>query len=257
MQSWQGKKKALKYSVFNCLKKKKMKKCFQFDLLCLHMDVKVHQKSRGFYPFFKRLFDICFSLFCIILFLPLFLLIILCIKIDSRGPVFYLGKRLGRYGKIITMVKFRTMYVGAEKHLQDILKSNPDMCKEWEVFQKIRNDPRRTSIGKFLRKTSLDELPQFFNVLKGDLSVVGPRPYYICNLPSNNDSLVKEHAHLVLSIKPGLTALWQISGRSLLSYQDRVKLDILYIKKRSFFYDLLLILKTMPVLFFISKKGAF
>jgi len=219
------------------------------------MELTLEKTTHTFYPFFKRLFDLLFSLCFIILFSPIYLLIIAFIKLDSKGPIFYVGKRLGKGGGTIKVFKFRTMYVDAEKRLEELLKADPDVRKEWEVFQKIQDDPRCTLIGKFLRKTSLDEFPQFFNVLKGDLSVVGPRPHFIFELKEKENSPLRKYAHLVLAVKPGITGLWQVSGRSRLSYEDRVELDSLYMKKQSFFYDMLVILKTIPIVLF--SKGAF
>jgi undecaprenyl-phosphate galactose phosphotransferase len=218
------------------------------------MDKNCEKKTHPLYPFFKRLFDVLFSLSFIVVFSPLYLLLALLIKWNSKGPVLYIGKRLGKGGKHIEIFKFRTMYIDAEERLKDMLSSDPKMRSEWEVFQKLHNDPRCTYIGKFLRRTSLDEFPQFFNVLKGDLSVVGPRPHYIDELEGKENSPLKKYAHLVLATKPGITGLWQISGRSHLSYEDRVELDSLYFKKQSFFYDIKVVLKTVPLV--LISRGA-
>jgi len=218
------------------------------------MDKNCEKKTHPLYPFFKRLFDVLFSLSFIVVFSPLYLFLALLIKWNSKGPVLYIGKRLGKGGKHIEIFKFRTMYIDAEERLKDMLSSDPKMRSEWEVFQKLHNDPRCTSIGKFLRRTSLDEFPQFFNVLKGDLSVVGPRPHYIDELEGKENSPLKKYAHLVLATKPGITGLWQISGRSHLSYEDRVELDSLYFKKQSFFYDMKVVLKTVPLV--LISRGA-
>lgn len=203
----------------------------------------------------KRLFDLLFSIVFVLTLSPIYLLIALLIKIDSKGPFLYVTKRLGKNKNHITIYKFRTMYMDAEERLKEILKKNDQVKKEWEIFQKLREDPRCTPIGKFLRKTSLDELPQFFNVISGSLSVVGPRPHYIFELEENSESPLHKHADKILSVKPGITGLWQTSGRSYLSYKERVELDSLYVDKQAFFFDLLLILKTIPSIFF--SKGAF
>jgi undecaprenyl-phosphate galactose phosphotransferase len=143
------------------------------------------------------------------------------------------------------------MYKNADEKLYELLETNPELREEYEVFHKLKNDPRITTIGKWLRKTSLDELPQFFNVLLGDLSVVGPRPYAIDELPK-----ILECGSLnIFSVRPGITGLWQTSGRNLLSFQQRVKLEESYIHSQSFFYDLKLILKTIPLI--ILPKGAY
>ena len=218
------------------------------------MELTLKKRSPTIYPFFKRFFDLLFSLSFITLFSPVYLLIALLVKLDSRGPILYVGKRLGRGGRHIRVLKFRTMYVNAEERLKEMLRTNPEMREEWEIFQKLQNDPRCTSIGKFLRRTSLDEFPQFFNVLRGDLSVVGPRPHYIFELEGKEESPLQKHAHLVLAVKPGVTGLWQVSGRSRLSYEDRVELDRIYMKKQSFLYDLSVILKTIPIVLF--SRGA-
>ena len=212
------------------------------------------KRLHPFYPFFKRLFDILFSLTFVITFSPIYLIIAFLIKLDSRGPIFYVGKRLGKREKHIKIYKFRTMYINAEKRLEEMLKKDPKVKEEWNIYQKLQKDPRCTTVGKFLRRTSLDEFPQFFNVLKGDLSVVGPRPHYIYELEEKGNSPLKKYAHDVLSVKPGITGLWQISGRSHLSYEDRVELDSLYCKKQSFFYDLYVVLKTIPLV--LLSRGA-
>jgi len=203
----------------------------------------------------KRVFDFLFSLIFVLVLSPVYLMIALLIKLDSKGPIFYVTKRLGKDKKHIKIYKFRTMYMDAEKRLQDILENNSEMRKEWEVFQKLRNDPRCTPIGKFLRRTSLDELPQFFNVLEGALSVVGPRPHFIFELEENDNSPLQKHAEKILSVKPGITGLWQTSGRNHLSYDERVQLDCQYVEKQAFFFDLMLIVKTIPSVLF--SKGAF
>lgn len=203
----------------------------------------------------KRLFDILFSCLFIFLLSPVYLSVALLIKLGSKEPIFYITKRLGKDKKHITIFKFRTMYVDADQKLRDLLKNNPKMKEEWEIYQKIKCDPRCTPIGKFLRKTSLDEFPQFFNVLKGDLSIVGPRPHFIFELEENKSSALQKYADKILSTKPGITGLWQTSGRNHLSYDDRVALDCLYIDKQTFLFDLYLILKTIPSVLF--SKGAF
>lgn len=218
------------------------------------MELLIEKNSHPFYPFFKRVFDIVFSLLFILVFSPLYLIIALLIKLESKGPIFYIGKRLGKGGKYITIYKFRTMYIDAEERLGDMLIKNPEMGKEWEIYQKLQNDPRCTRVGKFLRKTSLDEFPQFLNVLGGELSVVGPRPHYIHELERSEPSPLKKYAHLILAVKPGITGLWQISGRSHLSFEDRVELDSLYCKKQSFFYDCSVVLKTIPLV--LMSRGA-
>ncbi|CCB88815.1 sugar transferase [Simkania negevensis] len=219
-----------------------------------HTSISAAQKKSAS-PLLKRAFDVLFSLLVVVTLSPLFLLLALLIKLDSKGPVLYLAKRLGKDRKIITVYKFRTMYLDADIRLKKLIENSPEMKKEWEIFQKLKKDPRCTPIGKFLRRVSLDELPQFFNVLEGSLSVVGPRPHMIEELDENPDGLFRKYADTILSVKPGITGIWQTSGRNHLSYEARIELDSAYVGKQSFFFDLFLILKTIPCVLF--SKGAF
>lgn len=202
----------------------------------------------------KGAFDIIFSLIALVLGLPLFLVIALLVKLSSPGPVFYCSLRIGRKGRLFKFWKFRTMHRDADQRLETLLNGDPQLRKEWQKYFKLKNDPRLTSIGRFLRRTSLDELPQFWNVLMRDLSVVGPRPY----LPREADEIRKilgKEMEKMFSVRPGLTGIWQTSGRSNLTFTQRVKLDYSYIDLRSFLLDLRLIAKTIPILLF--PKGAF
>lgn len=199
----------------------------------------------------KRIFDIVFSFGAILFFLPLALVLSLLIKTSSPGPIFYTCLRVGQNGHPIRCWKFRTMHLGAEERLKELLAADPKLQEEWDLFYKLKNDPRIFPVGKFLRKFSLDELPQFVNVLLGDLSVVGPRPV-------THEEVGKyygEKASKILSIKPGLTGLWQTSGRNLLTFDERIKLEESYIDKQSLFLDLKIICKTISVLFF--PRGAY
>jgi exopolysaccharide production protein ExoY len=199
----------------------------------------------------KRLFDIFFSLAVFLLFSPLFLFIALAIRLTSRGEVIYAHVRIGRGGVPFRCYKFRTMYKDAEKRLRTLLRDNPEMRREWQEKRKLKNDPRITPVGRLLRKSSLDELPQFWNVLKGNLSVVGPRPVVRTEL----NQFYGAKASKVLSLRPGLTGIWQVSGRNDISYNSRVKLDEEYVNTRSFLLDLKLICKTIPAMLF--SKGAY
>jgi len=199
----------------------------------------------------KRIFDLLFSLLALLFLSPLFFLIGFGIKISSSGPIFFNSKRIGRDGKIISCLKFRTMNLNAQQVLEDLFKKSPSLKKEWDEFQKLKNDPRIFPFGAFLRKTSLDELPQFINVFLGDLSLVGPRPYLLDQVENR---LGKERG-FYLSIKPGITGLWQVSGRSELTFEQRLDLEKEYIKNMSFLLDLKIILKT--VLGVIFRKGAY
>ena len=199
----------------------------------------------------KRIFDVLFSLCVLILGFPVFLLISLFISFSSPGPIFYGHKRIGRGGKVIICWKFRTMHIGADKILETLLQSDPLLKNEWQKFYKLKNDPRITPIGNFLRKTSLDELPQFWNVLKGDLSIVGPRP---C-VEKEVQEKFGDKVHKILSIRPGITGIWQTSGRNHISWKTRILLDEEYVNTHSFKKDLLLIGKTIIAMCF--SRGAF
>jgi len=201
--------------------------------------------------FSKRIFDIGFSIFAILITLPITIPIAILIKLTDGGNIIYGHERIGKGGKKITVLKFRSMYMDAEKKLKEILENDPKAKEEWEKTFKLKNDPRITPIGKFLRKTSLDELPQFINVLKGDMSVVGPRPV----VEEELIKYYKEKADLYKSVKPGVTGYWQVEGRSDTDYNERIKMDEYYIKNQSFLLDLKIILKTIKVM--ITGKGAY
>ena len=200
----------------------------------------------------KRLGDIIFSFLVLVLGSPLFILIGILVKLSSAGSVFYVQKRLGRNYREFGCIKFRTMYKDADELLPALLEKSPLMRKEFEKDFKLRNDPRITKLGRFLRRSSLDELPQFFNVLKGEMSVVGPRP-----IVSNEICKYSRFMEEVISVRPGLTGLWQVSGRNNLSYKKRVQLDLVYARNRNFILDLEIILLTLGVLLFPMDRGAF
>lgn len=199
----------------------------------------------------KRTFDILFSLAVLIFGFPVYLLIGLLVACSSSGKIIYSHKRVGRGGKLFNCYKFRTMYADADERLAQILSSSEELRKEWEENHKLKNDPRVTPIGSFLRKTSLDELPQFWNVLVGDLSVVGPRPVVEAEVVKH----LGHKAPVILSIRPGLTGIWQVSGRSSTSYKDRIMFDEMYVKNHSLLLDIKLIAWTIPCM--ISSKGAY
>lgn len=208
-------------------------------------DIKIKHKP------LKRIFDISFSFLALLLCLPIFLLIALAIRLNSPGPVIYSHERIGRGGKAFRCYKFRTMYPDADARLQELLDSDPIMRTEWVAHRKLKNDPRVTPVGRFLRKTSLDEFLQFWNVFKGDLSIVGPRPV----VREEVTDYLGEKAIKILSVRPGLTCIWQVSGRSDTSYPHRIKLDEQYIDNHSFLLDLRLIAKTIPSM--INSRGAY
>ncbi len=198
-------------------------------------------ENKILYRFFKRVLDIIVSSISIILLLPLFIIIAFLIKCISNGPIFYTSKRIGKDGKIFNMYKFRSMKINADKELESLLKHNETNG----ITFKMTNDPRVTKVGRFLRKTSLDELPQLFNILNGTMTIVGPRPAL-----EREYVQYSEYQKQRLLVKQGLTCLWQCSGRSSLTFDDQVKLDLEYIKKRGFFYDIYIILKTIPAVLF-------
>ena len=208
----------------------------------------ISDKKTG-YKSVKRVFDVVFSLIGMVLLSPVFLLIAVIIKLDSKGPVFYVQKRIGLNGKLFKIYKFRTMVVGADKKLRKYLEENPEAQEEYGKFKKLNEDPRTTKVGEFLRKTSLDELPQLINILRGEMSIVGPRPYL---LKEKKD--MGEFYEPIVTCKPGLTCIWQVSGRSNLSFEQRLKLDIEYLNKRSIKLDILLILKTFTKI--LKSEGA-
>lgn len=199
----------------------------------------------------KRVFDLVFSLCALAFLSPLLLAIALFIKTTSRGPLFYGHERVGRGGRKFRCYKFRTMHPDADQRLAALLDSDPTLRDEWEATHKLKHDPRVTPLGQFLRRTSLDELPQFWNVLRGDLSVVGPRPV-VENEVSN---FLGDRSSKILSVRPGLTCVWQVSGRSNTSYDTRMLMDLHYVRNHSLGMDIRLIAQTVPAM--ISSRGAY
>jgi len=205
-------------------------------------------------PWWKRPFDIVFSLFAILITLPIMIPIAVMIKATDKGSIFFKQERPGLNGRKFFVYKFRTMYFNNEKILEDYLKENPEAKKEWELYRKLKTyDPRVTPIGRFLRKYSLDELPQFFNVLRGEMSVVGPRPYIWEEFEEYRvpESVRKK----LLSVKPGVTGLWQVEGRNEATFEDRIKMDLKYIDTISFWNDIKIILKTIWAM--LTGRGAY
>lgn len=200
----------------------------------------------------KRLFDVVFSLAVLIIFSPVYLLLILLIALSSPGPIFYVQERVGKNFKPFGCIKFRTMVSNADEVLFDLMETSPCLRQEFRSNFKLKCDPRVTWIGRFLRITSLDEFPQFLNVLKGDMSVVGPRPVVVEELERYG-----KHVDRVLSIRPGITGLWQVSGRNDIPYPRRVQIDLYYISFRNFLMDLRIIFKTIGVVIFPKDNGAY
>jgi len=197
------------------------------------------------YLVIKRCIDILLALIGIVLLLPIFCIIALCIRIDDHGPVLHLREIVGSQGKRFWALKFRTMITNADAYLQ----LHPQLMKTYLQNMKLEQDPRVTRVGRFLRKTSLDELPQLFNILIGQMSLVGPRIIHPSELSRYGVYVAKR-----LSVKPGLTGLWQISARQHMSYEERIVLDMYYIDHRSILLDLLIIVRTLKV--FVIHTGA-
>jgi lipopolysaccharide/colanic/teichoic acid biosynthesis glycosyltransferase len=200
----------------------------------------------------KRLFDIVFSLSVLIIFSPLYLVLAVLIFISSPGPIFYIQQRVGKNRQRFGCIKFRTMIDNADEMLESLMESSPELREEFDSNFKLREDPRVTWIGKFLRLTSLDEFPQFWNVLKGDMSVVGPRPLVPDELYKYGNRIDK-----VLTIQPGITGLWQVSGRNDIPYPLRVQMDVYYVNSRNWLMDLWVIVKTIGVVVFPRNNGAY
>ena len=206
--------------------------------------------TKSFSKLTKRILDIALCLIASPFALVLTLIIALLIKIDSRGPVFFGHKRIGKNHKEIKCWKFRSMYADADVRLKKILETDPVRAEEWEKNRKFSDDPRVTRIGKFLRKTSLDEIPQLWNIFKGDMSFVGPRPVTLGELEKYGGAV-----EYVLSVTPGLSGMWQVSGRSDTDYDERIALDSYYIQNWSIWLDLWIVVKTIWVV--LVGKGAY
>jgi lipopolysaccharide/colanic/teichoic acid biosynthesis glycosyltransferase len=217
-------------------------------LLRLHLEqqrLRAHWFAHGT-SIMKRSLDITLSLFFLILLSPLFAAIALLVWIEDGGPVFFAQTRVGQFGREFKMFKIRSMCLDAEQRLKDLLQKNQH--KEGVTF-KIKDDPRITRVGKWLRKFSFDELPQLYNVLIGDMSLVGPRP----PVPREVAKYSLEHRRR-LAIKPGITCFWQISGRSEIDFSGQVQLDVNYIERQSFVTDFIILARTIPAV--LSGKGA-
>ena len=212
----------------------------------------IKKRNFKFYKLFKTLLDFLFSLFFLIASLPFFIIISILIKFSSRGPIFFLQERIGKNNIPFKCIKFRTMHPEAKDILENLLINDEKLKMEFEQTHKIKNDPRITNIGKFLRKTSLDELPQFINVLKNEMSIVGPRPIVNKEKKKYGNNFKK-----VLSVKPGITGLWQVSGRNNLTYKTRIKLDMNYIENYNFLMDIRIIIRTIGVILFPLDRGAY
>ncbi len=198
----------------------------------------------------KRAMDFCATVLGGALVLPLLLVLALIVYLESGGPVFYADKRMGRNGRLFSCVKFRTMVPNAEAALQRVLKEDEGLRKEYARYHKLQDDPRVTRIGRFLRSTSLDELPQLWNVLRGEMSLVGPRPY----LPRESEEIGMTQSE-ILRVPPGMTGPWQVGGRNQATFEDRVGMDAYYVRDWSVWLDLILLAHTVKVL--LRGRGAY
>ena len=203
-------------------------------------------KNKPIYDFVKRFADIVCSLVAIILLSPIFIITSIAVKTTSKGPIIFVHKRGGKNEKEIGIYKFRSMVMNAEELIEEF---TPEQKAEFQKNFKLENDPRITKVGKFLRKTSLDELPQLFNILKGDLSIVGPRP-----IVEAETKIYGGYKDMLLSVKPGLTGFWAANGRSNTNYKRRRAMEIYYIKNRSLLFDIKIIFKTIISVF--KAEGA-
>lgn len=202
--------------------------------------------------FAKRIFDLAVCSLILTLSSFFFVLFAILIKLDSKGSIFFTQKRLGKNGKVFNCYKFRTMIQNAEEALKSSLEKQPELRKEWEAHYKIKNDPRVTRVGLFLRKNSLDELPQLFNIIKGEMSLVGPRPRPLYEMEGRSEDVL---FNIGLSVLPGLTGLWQVSGRNELDFRNRILLDAVYVCNWSLSQDVLLLLRTIGIV--IKQKGVY
>jgi lipopolysaccharide/colanic/teichoic acid biosynthesis glycosyltransferase len=200
----------------------------------------------------KRTGDLLFSSLVLVLGSPVLVALALVVKLSSRGPIFYVQRRVGRGYSDFGCIKFRTMRKDADQMLSQLLQQSPELEAEFRNDFKLKDDPRITPIGKFLRRSSLDELPQVLNVLRGEMSVVGPRPIVREELERYGQQMDE-----VLAVRPGLTGLWQVSGRNNLSYETRVALDVRYARRRTLSLDLGIVFRTIAVILFPRDRGAY
>ena len=201
------------------------------------------------YFFGKRIVDIVGGSLLLLMLSPLILTIALVIWLDDGAPIIYRCQRLGRFGQPITVFKFRTMRDGSHRHLEELLTVDEERRLEFGINRKLRNDPRRTRVGGFLRRASLDELPQLVNVVRGEMSMIGPRPYFADELRGRPEAIE------VLSVRPGITGLWQVNGRSERTFEERLALEVDYVRRRGFALDAEIAVRTITAV--ASGRGAY
>jgi lipopolysaccharide/colanic/teichoic acid biosynthesis glycosyltransferase len=207
------------------------------------------ERGRVAYTSLKRAMDLVLSTGLLLLTFPLFALIAAAIAIETGYPLFYRCERLGLGGRPMTALKFRTMYDGSHHHLQELLTNDEEIRMEYDERRKLRHDPRRTRVGAVLRRLSLDELPQLLNVARGEMSLIGPRPYFLHELTGRQEGPV------ILSVRPGITGLWQVSGRSDLPFERRLELDAQYVRDFGLGADLRIAVRTFGAV--LSGRGAY
>lgn len=198
----------------------------------------------------KRIFDVIIASITLIVFLPLFAFVVLLLKLTDPGPVIFRHIRVGQGGRRFACFKFRSMVLDSDKVLKTLLESDPAARKEWDRTQKLANDPRITPVGKFLRQSSLDELPQLINVIRGDMSLVGPRPIVPSELTRYGDKL-----SLYLQARPGITGIWQVSGRNDCGYDRRIEMDANYVRNWRFSTDFVILLRTLGAV--LAQRGSY
>ena len=198
----------------------------------------------------KRIFDVIIASITLIVFLPLFAFVVLLLKLTDPGPVIFRHIRVGQGGRRFACFKFRSMVLDSDKVLKTLLESDPAARKEWDRTQKLANDPRITPVGKFLRQSSLDELPQLINVIRGDMSLVGPRPIVPSELTRYGDKL-----SLYLLARPGITGIWQVSGRNDCGYDRRIEMDANYVRNWRFSTDFVILLRTLGAV--LAQRGSY
>ena len=209
----------------------------------------LERDRKALFPIAKRALDIIGAGVGLLLLAPFFLIVALMVRADG-GPAFFAHQRVGRGGKLFGCLKFRSMVIDSQARLETLLANDPAARAEWEATRKLKNDPRITRIGRFLRSTSLDELPQLINVLRGEMSLVGPRPVQEAEI----DRYYGASAAHYMAVRPGITGLWQVSGRSETSYESRVALDVSYVSRPSLLADFSSLLRT-PIAV-LSRRGA-
>lgn len=217
------------------------------ELLLMATELSAGTNTSG--GFASRLLDVAIALAMLVFLLPVLIFTAICVAVFSPGPVLFKQSRIGLNGKKFECYKFRSMRVDAEEHLAHLLATKPELQAEWESNQKLSRDPRITPIGAFLRQSSIDELPQLFNVIRGDMSLVGPRPIIEAEITRYGRYIT----HYV-SIKPGLTGIWQVTGRNDTSYRRRIAADVLYSRRKSVLLDLYILLATVPAV--LMGRGA-